>query len=59
MGKVPPSQRLLKQFLVCLYQNIPGEVVEYAIEIIPTCNVFAPGHRLVADADENARRQHG
>jgi predicted acyl esterase len=27
----------------------PGDPIEYAIEIVPTCNVFAPGHRLVLE----------
>ena len=33
----------------------PGEATEYVIEIIPTCNVFQPGHRLqlqVASVDD-------
>jgi predicted acyl esterase len=24
----------------------PGEATRYEIEIVPTCNLFAPGHRL-------------
>ena len=42
----------------------PGEPIEYAIEIIPTCNVFLPGHRMrleLASSDnmpENFRACH-